>query len=556
MATNKRLPGDAKVADMTKAFSRMQKSTTTLSLKTLSAEKKRDLYAGSMSVKVPADNTDRLSEEMESQLMLPVTEIDPYDRNPRQSENDRYEEIKESIRSATVLSPLVVTRRPGSRRYMVAAGGNTRLRAQKELYAETGSSRYATLFVTYRPWRGEVDTLASHLIENELRGSMTFWDRANGVWMLKREMEAESGQTLSLRQFQQRLKDIGLGVGLTLISYYAFALEQLQELGAATARLSKNAVQELQPAFKELSALCNRFGLDDEQWAKLRFETIKALAPKLEADFYDYETDGKRHIRPLQASTVMDALEGAVAERLQQSRSQLSALRQLAKSYPEASAAELTQKLTTPPPPAPPSQSPTAPIVQRSDVVVLEPTPQKVTETMEPLEQAAPSPLGSGADAVANTLPECAQSEHESSDDVLQHIVHFARVCGIADCLVPCPGLPLGYFMEAPEHTGALDLDPSTPDRHIAWWLCATFSGQLDDQYAQFMPEASFWRQAQLMENGRDEFALSVLIEHVLGGAPEFAETARWFAKAPTHVLLAYEQMLHSIRDQVNAIQE
>ena len=61
-------------------------------------------------------------------MVLKINQIKPYDRNPRRALNDRYLDIKESIRAQKGLNiPLQVTRRPGESLYMLEAGGNTRL---------------------------------------------------------------------------------------------------------------------------------------------------------------------------------------------------------------------------------------------------------------------------------------------------------------------------------------------------------------------------------------------------------------------------------------------
>ncbi len=63
-------------------------------------------------------------------IQLRVTDIDLYDRNPRQAPNKCFAEIKESIRTTLIQTPLVVTKRPGSDRYMISTGGNSRLKAK------------------------------------------------------------------------------------------------------------------------------------------------------------------------------------------------------------------------------------------------------------------------------------------------------------------------------------------------------------------------------------------------------------------------------------------
>lgn len=67
-------------------------------------------------------------------MVVAVDEIDVYDHNPRQLANDRYDEIKASIRASGMEQTLTITRRPGAPRYMIAAGGNTRLQAVKALW--------------------------------------------------------------------------------------------------------------------------------------------------------------------------------------------------------------------------------------------------------------------------------------------------------------------------------------------------------------------------------------------------------------------------------------
>ena len=57
--------------------------------------------------------------------MLRITDIQPYEKNPRQAANPLFDTIKASIRQRGMDAPLKVTRRPGATHYVVAAGGNT-----------------------------------------------------------------------------------------------------------------------------------------------------------------------------------------------------------------------------------------------------------------------------------------------------------------------------------------------------------------------------------------------------------------------------------------------
>jgi len=59
----------------------------------------------------------------ESSYPIDIFEIDHYDRNPRRVRNEKYDEIKESIRAKGLENPLIVTQRPDSERFMLKAGG-------------------------------------------------------------------------------------------------------------------------------------------------------------------------------------------------------------------------------------------------------------------------------------------------------------------------------------------------------------------------------------------------------------------------------------------------
>ena len=146
------------------------------------------------------------------QIELSVDEIRPYENNPRRAANAKFDDIKESIRTSGLRSPLTVTRRPGESHFIVEAGGNTRLLALRQLWAETRDPRFRKLVVLFRPWRSESHVLTAHLIENEQRGEMTFWDKACGIVALKSRLEAEQGRTLTLRPLEDALHALGLSV--------------------------------------------------------------------------------------------------------------------------------------------------------------------------------------------------------------------------------------------------------------------------------------------------------------------------------------------------------
>ncbi|MDO9452932.1 MAG: ParB N-terminal domain-containing protein [Stagnimonas sp.] len=160
-------------------------------------------------------------------MKVDIRQIELYDRNPRRSQNSAYEDIKQSVRAQGLKQPLVITRRPGAERYMLKHGGNTRLTVLKELHAETGDRRFQQADCVFEPWQGETDVLVSHIVENEVRGSLTFIDKARAVREAAAMFEADTGDKLSLRQLSDALRERGFRISAGMISKCFYALDTL-----------------------------------------------------------------------------------------------------------------------------------------------------------------------------------------------------------------------------------------------------------------------------------------------------------------------------------------
>lgn len=242
-------------------------------------ERRRQLVAESLQVGNPDGYVGELPDQADPthdcQIEVGVDEIRPYDHNPRRADNAKYAEIKESIRAGGLRNPFTVTRRPGETHFIVEAGGNTRLQILRELWAETGDERFRRIKALFRPWRSESHVLAAHLIENDQRGDMRFWDKANGVVALKAQLEAEQDATLSLRQIEEALKRIGLPVSPARLSQYLFATERLATLGTAVADLAGLDVRILQPRLNVLKRLAQaRASIDEDALYGEVFEPV------------------------------------------------------------------------------------------------------------------------------------------------------------------------------------------------------------------------------------------------------------------------------------------
>ncbi|WP_019559102.1 ParB family protein [Thioalkalivibrio sp. ALE12] len=163
-----------------------------------------------------------------TQMVLEIDRIRPYDGNPRRQRNPQYDEIKASIRAQKRLNNAIeVTRRPDDDLYMVRAGGNTRLQILQELYEETGDEAYRKVHVLFHPWTSDQDVLGAHLIENEMRGTMTLIDRALAVDRLREMFEASAGESLSRKELQRRLQEVGYTASLPLLRRFEYAAKTL-----------------------------------------------------------------------------------------------------------------------------------------------------------------------------------------------------------------------------------------------------------------------------------------------------------------------------------------
>lgn len=136
----------------------------------------------------PMPSLDPHADVDDSFSILPIGEIEPYQHNPRTGVNPRYEDIRASIIADGITNPLTVTRRPNSSKYHPYGGGNTRLVIAKELQAN-GDSRFNTLKVIVKAWPGDANVISAHLAENENRGDISFWEKAQGVAEFKKAHE-------------------------------------------------------------------------------------------------------------------------------------------------------------------------------------------------------------------------------------------------------------------------------------------------------------------------------------------------------------------------------
>ncbi len=332
-------------------------------------------------------------------MVVTLDQLRPYDHDPRVTRNPAYEDIKASIRERGLDAPPAITRRPGEPHYIIRNGGNTRLAILRELWAETKDERFFRIACQFRPWpeRGELVLLTGHLAENELRGGLTFIERALGVEKAREFYEQETGQALSQSELARRLSADGFPVPQSHISRMGDAVRYL--LPAIPTLLYGGLGRHQVERLAVLRKACER------TWER------RALSCDVSVDFaslfqdvlsqFDAQPDG------FSPQRVQDELVGQMAELLSADYDTLA----LEIDDSESRQRALTSEPTPMSPPAPAMPAP--PVVPAS------------SRPTAPPPALAPSAGGASAPATSPLQPEAATAPREERDDerLQAHIV-------------------------------------------------------------------------------------------------------------------------------------
>ncbi|MBV6695192.1 ParB family protein [Serratia quinivorans] len=156
----------------------------------------------------------------EMPMVLTLDEVNPNPDNPRTTRNPKYDDIKVSIRARGLDTVPKVTRDPERPElgYFFSDGGNTRYSILSELWQETGEERFYRFSCVFKPWPGRLSCVIGHLAENEVRGDLTFIEKAFGIKQARTLFEEQLGKTVSLRELSTLLGESGYPVHNSNIS--------------------------------------------------------------------------------------------------------------------------------------------------------------------------------------------------------------------------------------------------------------------------------------------------------------------------------------------------
>ncbi|HCJ7369254.1 TPA: ParB family protein [Enterobacter hormaechei subsp. xiangfangensis] len=165
----------------------------------------------------------------EMPMVLTLDDVSPFPDNPRNSRNPRYEEIKASIRARGLDTVPKITADPERPElgFFFSDGGNTRYQILSELWQETGDERFFRISCMFKPWPGRLSCVIGHLAENEVRGELSFIEKAFGIKKARAIFEEELGKTVSLRELSTLLGEAGYPVHNSNISRMEDAVKYL-----------------------------------------------------------------------------------------------------------------------------------------------------------------------------------------------------------------------------------------------------------------------------------------------------------------------------------------
>jgi ParB family protein of integrating conjugative element (PFGI_1 class) len=466
-----------------------------------------------MGVPLAQPNTLKPDDIFRNLASLPVDRIDLYSHNPRTTPGENYEQLKNSIRAQGIKQPFSVTRRPNAQNYVVAAGANSRLRAIKELYLETQDKKYAYVEVIETPYTSELRLFADHIIENNERDPLSFWDSANAFTELKRQIEVKIGKPLGLRTALEAFAIEGVNVDFAGLGFALFAAARLSQLGHAANRLSMKAVRRLQPELNKLIRLAERAGHSEDI---LYQHTLNAVFARYSSRYEDENQNS------LNEDELLSMCNVAVAERLSISSGELHTMTALAEQFRELTWNELKERARTHP-----KQE-----ASHSASRKLTAAPRLVTATTTDIIALNPAP-SPGAAPVARTVTESAlglsvdidadafQADLKGRFDhrtlhrferehlhvfLLNKVEQFAMAHGIDHCVKESDAFKFGFYMEVPKP--ALSYDDEVlfrPAPRFAWWTLATIARQFSHEHIESLPTDSMLRRIYtIFEHERD----------------------------------------------------
>lgn len=437
------------------------------------------------------------SDPGQHQVMMDIHRIQPYERNPRHGANPEYARIKDSIRQNGIDQPLVITQRPDSPDYIVHSGGNTRLVILRELFEETGEAGFSQVPCLIKPWSGEANVVLAHLRENDLRGDLTFIDKARAIEDARRLLIEELGlKSLTQRRFAAELGKAGYRIGHPSLSLMAYTVNTLS--GLIPVALESGLGRDKVTRIRALERAGLAVWLSHCTGGEPAFESV-------------FATLCRRYDAPEWDNTVLQsALETEIAEA---SDSNLQTIRAAFDAALNKQEVVIPAFVPIKAPPEPGKErrtdeesSPDDPLFGQPDSGSASPggdvgeSPEITDTLVEP--SVAPESSDSGAERLPIDTGDATTGDLKSLRGRAWTLAaRIAQRNGIGELVLPLPGKGLGYVLRdvpAPDLADQLD-DTALAQVSILWWqlaACAEMTAAPLDSVLPNLPPDSVLRRA------------------------------------------------------------
>ncbi|MDE0251024.1 MAG: ParB N-terminal domain-containing protein [Gammaproteobacteria bacterium] len=405
------------------------------------------------------------TQSMSGPAQVEITRIRAYERNPRHGDNPEYDRIKDSIRAQGMDQPLVITQRPGETGYVVHSGGNTRLRILRELFEETGDEKFHRVHCLIKPWTRESDVLLAHLRENDLRGSLTFIDKARAVQEAGKMLAEELGvAAVTWVQLEAALQEAGYRIHRSLISRMAYAVETLLPLmpQALEAGLGKHQVERIRALERAAGNL----------WRSFCPQAVETFEPAFAELCRRY--DGPRW----DTDTLQGAIETEIAEEAELSIHSVRVALDAVLGGREAALPEIGPD----PEPVPDSGPGLLPDAPGRD---------EAGASNGAAADAAADTTGSVTDPLAMNVPEGPGDLKSLRARAWALAARLAQRNGIGDLVMPLSGSGLGFVLrDVPDPALAEQLDDDSLGQvSMLWWQLAACSEMTFAPLEALVPE-------------------------------------------------------------------
>ena len=423
-------------------------------------------------------------------MKLPIDQVEPYDKNPRRVRNPEYDSILESLRANGQDEALTITRRPGSEKYMIKRGGNTRLEIMKMLYHEAGDERFAEIDCLFKPWSGEADCILGHLTENTTQGEMTLIDKARGYREFKLEYEQEHGiENLGQRKLVALLREKGASINHPALGVMWYALDVLEPAIPETLNrgLGLRKVEKLKRLHQTYERLAEAHDLYEPENREQRIRAeFHRLLSEHDGDDWDLELvihEFTQRLGEELDSVPFNRLKLDIAECMKRDPWKVDLVSTREDAPPLANG-----PATEPPPPLEPQQGPAPAQTNTSalqQTTTTDQQPARAPASSSPSTPVTRTPAAATGStepsSSANEVPEAPPSSRIAGEfDIKSHrarihtlALQFAQVHRLHTCIQPLP-YGYGYFLDLPksELPGLNDPErlPSELEQQLVAW--------------------------------------------------------------------------------------